>query len=206
MNDFQVTAFKWAGMQPIVTGAVIFLLGLVYNFQGFRMFRFLMAISAGAIAFLIPWMVDLHSTFPTTIVALALAALAVLGTILRHKPSVALVNVVTFAALAHYLCQQLGFNPTVVWIGSGLGALFGALFLWVDFEAASVVLTAVHGAILMVLGFVALTSEILPSLGGTFRTWASSQSLVVPVLIGMLVVTGYSYQVLNKRGDMRSGV
>ncbi len=70
----------------------------------------------------------------------------------------------------------------------------------------TVVLTTLQGTVLMIIGFVGAAGELVPSVGSTFREWADAQSLMVPFLVLMLFVTGYSYQSSAQRGCIISRV
>ena len=68
-----------------------------------------------------------------------------------------------------------------------------------------IVVTILQGAGLLVVGFVGVTCELVPSLGLTFVEWADRLPLMVPVLMVMLCVLGYSVQYNAFNGDISSG-
>ena len=73
-------------------------------------------------------------------------------------------------------------------------------------EPMAILFTTLQGAGLTIVGFVGLSSTVLPTLGQTFRQMAGNNGLLVPVLIVMLTVTGYSYQASSRQGDIVSGL
>jgi hypothetical protein len=122
-------------------------------------------------------------------------------------PGVATVilNGLTWGVLGGYLATQVGVKGIPMWIAGGLLGSAGTVLALVCRESMAVILTSLHGASWMILGFAGLAAVLMPLVGATFKNWASSQSLVVPILLLMLVVTAYSFQANERQGDIRSG-
>ena len=125
---------------------------------------------------------------------------------LRERTSVLVICGGTWGVLGYYLAVQLHlpqFLPLAVFCLSGM---FGALFAHLSYRPMTVVLTSLQGTALIIVGFVGASLELAPSVGLTFRDWAEAQSLLVPILLFMLFVTGYSHQASAQRGSIISRV
>lgn len=208
MMDLQGNLFRWAAAQPALTGAVIFCLGLVYAFAGFRLFRFLLSVTCAGLGWLVGVVAaEMAHLTPELVGVSGLlgAGLGVAISIYREKPALFATAMATWGALAWYLALQLGLPRLTVFVLGGIGAGLGGLFSLLAYRGMRVVLSTLQGAVLLVVGWVSLSSSIAPSIGSTFRQWAGSQSLLVPVFLVMLFVTGYSFQAMRERGDIKSG-
>ncbi|MBU0637545.1 MAG: hypothetical protein KKB50_01670 [Planctomycetes bacterium] len=206
MSGFQSAFFNWVAVQPALTGLVVLALGLMYSFQGYRFFRALLVLSAGCLGWCVGWLLGEFAGSPAGVMGLVGAAASAGGALKWNRPAAIVVCGATCGVGGFYLAMQLGFKALVA---SGAGALtggLGLLFAWLCFRTMVVVLTTAQGAALLVLGFVGVTSSIMPSVGATFRAWAASQSLLVPILMAMLFVMGYSYQAMHQQGDICTGV
>ncbi len=208
MMDLQGNLFHWAAAQPALTGTLIFCLGLVYAFAGFRLFRFLLSVTCAGLGWLV-FVVGAEMThlMPDLVGVSGLlgAGIGVATSIYREKPALFATAVATWGALAWYLAVQLGLPQMIVFVFGGIGAGLGGVFSLLAYRGMRVVLSTLQGAVLLVVGWVSLTSAIAPSIGGTFRQWAAGQSLLVPGFLVMLFITGYSFQAMRERGDIKSG-
>ena len=185
---------------------VVLATGLLYAFHGFRAFRFLLGLSAGILGWLIGYIIGALFDVPTGIMEVSLGALFAALSATRERTAVLIICGGTWALMGHYLSIQLGlpgYVPLAVFL---LAGMFGALFAHLSYRPMTVVLTTLQGTVLMIIGFVGAAGELVPSVGSTFREWADAQSLMVPFLVLMLFVTGYSYQSSAQRGCIISRV
>lgn len=205
MLDVQDSLFRWAAAQPAATGLVLFGTGLVFGFFGFRMFSLLLSVSLAALGALAGLLAGDAAGLPVDMTAVTGALVGGLVAVSWRPGATALACGATWGLLGAYLLIQFGFKgwpvPTALLVCGGLGALFALLCP----RTMQVVLTTLQGATLLVVGFVAVSSQMLPSVGGTFRAWADDWSLLVPGLLAMVAITAYSYQAMNQQGDIRSG-
>lgn len=204
MYDFQRLIFDAASRWPEATSLVVMGAGLLYLLQGFRFARFLLPLTCVGGGLVVGAIVAGLTGLPPLGAIVFAGGLGVL-TLVRFGAALKLASAFTFGALAQYLAVQLGFGPHMV-IGIAAAGFAGGLYLyWVCRRSLSVLVTILQGAGLLVVGFVGLTSELTPSLGFTFQEWAERIPLMVPVLMTMLCVLGYSVQANAKRGDMETG-
>lgn len=205
MNDLQDMAFDWAVTQPALMGALLFGLGLLYGFQGFRFFRFLLVVTCGLLGAIGGGLLGDTGFAPTNVLALGMGVAGLILGSFWPRAAVYVACAMTWGLFGGYLAQQMGAGPMVV-RAFGLVALgLGALFVRLCYRAMQVILTTLQGAALLVLGFVALSNTLVPSIGNTFRAWADSSSCLTPIMLAMAFVTAYSYQSIQHRGDIRSG-
>jgi len=204
--DFQRMVFDWAAGQSGLTGLAIFAAGLLFAFCGFRTIRYLLALPAAGLGALLgaqAW--AFQAQLPTW---LFLGTGAVMGGVAAFavpRATVAVCSGATWGALGGYLAIQVGASAIPAAVTLGVCALAGVILALVSRSTMIVLFTTLQGAGLLVVGFVGLSSSVLPSLGHTFRALAQNQSLVVPMLLGMLSVTAFSYQSSSRQGDMFTG-
>lgn len=204
--DFQDIAFHWVASQPWSVGLMVLATGLLYAFHGFRVFRFLLGISAAGLGWAIGYILRVLFELPPGVMEVSLAALLAVMSASRERASVLIICGGSWAVLAYYLAAQMrlpGWLPLTVFL---LAGMFGALFAHLSYRPMTVVLTTLQGTVLMIVGFVGASSRLAPSVGLTFRDWADAQSLLVPIILLMLFVTAYSYQSSAQRGDIISRV
>lgn len=203
--DCQKLVFDWAASQPAVTGAAVLGAGLLYGFQGIRMIRFLiLPVCAGA-GCLLGLSISQWTPAPAWAAMTGVAILGVVLGLVAPRSATVLANGVTWAALGAYFASQLGMKEVGTLLTGGVLGLLGTVFAVLSREAAITLSTTLQGAALMVVGFVGLSSNVLPSLGTTFRRIAGDYSLVVPLLLTMLAITAYSIQASTRQGDLLSG-
>jgi len=204
MHDFQRLIFQSASHWSAASGLVLLLVGLLYLLQGFRFARFLLAVSCAGGGFLLGGLLA-GLTGLTPIIALigagGLGALA----LARQRVGLGMASTFTFGALAQYLAVQLGMRHDMVVVAAAVGAAAGLSLVWICHRPLPAVLTIVQGSVLLIVGFVGLTSALAPSLGLTFVDWAAHIPLMVPTLMVMLSVLGYSVQANAQQGDMEAG-
>ena len=205
MPKLQLELFRWAAGQPAMTGAVILAAGLVYGFFGFRLFRFLLGVTCALLGWMTGCVLGAAGGLPP--VAVGLLGALVLGAFSAkcEKPAVALASGTVWGMFTCYLGSQFGLPREVALIGAALVGGLGVFFSLVCYRTMRVVLTAMQGVALMVVGWVSFSTQLCPEIGVTFRAWAAGQALLVPVLMMMLFVTAYSYQVMHQQGDIKTG-
>lgn len=204
--DYQSLVFNWISLQGPATSLVVVALGALFSLHGFRFGRMLVALIGTLLGFFFGLLAGETLGLPVLALGLAIGGSLGLLSLARYRIGLALGSVATFGTLGYYLAYQLGMPAQVVpWFGL-LGAAGGLSGMWLYTRALPVVLTALHGAALLVIGGVGLASSVLPSMAATFVTWSASIGVLVPFMMTMLVVTGYAYQVNAAQGDMETGV
>ena len=205
MTTMQTDILLWAATQPAITGLVVFGLGVVYAFFGFRFFQFLLAVSCAMLGWLVAAVVATAAGISPTEPGIA-AALVLGGASFKwQKPAAAFAAAGTWTLLTAYLAGQVGLPSTGVLVVAVLGGGLGLLFAILSFRTMVVVVTTMQGVVLMAVGWVTLASRLVPSIGGTFRCWANSQALVLPIFLAMLFATAFSYQAMHRQGDIKTG-
>ena len=204
MHDLQGLIFRSASHWPGATALVVLSVGLLYTLQGFRFARFLLAVSCAGGGFALGTILAALLNLPPIVPIITAAGLGA-GALARSRLAVPLASAFTLAALAQYLAAQLHQSPTVVWIAGGLGLPAGFSLKWVCRRTLPILVTIVQGAGLLVLGFVGITNAVVPSLGETFVDCAARYALLVPGLMLILCVLGYSVQANALQGDIESG-
>jgi hypothetical protein len=179
--------------------------GVVYAFFGFRLFRFLLAISCGGLGYLAGAIATQYVDVPELYLCAAGAVLFCVIAAKWERVGVVISAAATWALLGGYLSMQLGIPRTGIWITMGVTGLLGMLFALLCYRTTTVVLTTLQGVVIMIVGFVTVSTKFLPAIGTTFTRWANSQSLLVPVFLIMLFAAAYSYQTMHQQGDIRTG-
>lgn len=205
MPDFQHVLFRWAESQPLANGAIFLIIGILCGFHGFRVFTLILAASTGFVGWLVGAIaagMAQVSTFAGGAVGAVLLAILALR---KPKPAIAINCALTYGLLGIYLTHQLGISRDLSWALAGAATLAGLVFALLNTDTMAVVLTTLQGSVLIVLGFVSVSNAAFPSVGNTFVDWSSSQGLVVPIFLGMIVTAAYAYQSSQKQGDIRAG-
>lgn len=203
---FQKLVFDWAASQSAITGAAVLGAGLVYGLFGLRGIRFLLPLPTAGIGCLLGWLAASYGNLP---VIPCLGGGSLLGLILGiacPRGSTIIVGGATWAALAGYLTNRFGAPDPITLGAMTLFGIGGLVLTAVSRAAMTVLFTTLQGAGLVVVGFVALASDAIPSLGHTFRAMANGHAILVPILLGMVCVTAYSYQASARRGDLFTGM
>ncbi len=204
MNDVQGLIFRDATQWSGGTALIVLGLGLLYLLQGFRFARFLVPLTCGFGGFLVGHLACEVGGFPN-IVALAAALIPAAIAVARYRKGLACASGLVFGTFAFYLSQQLGLiGDTPPMVGAG-GFVLGVALIWVCPRVLPIVVTMLAGAELLIVAFVAVTSNAAPSLGLTFQDWAAAHGLLVPGFILMLCTLGYSVQANARQGDMETG-
>lgn len=204
MYDPQSLIFRSAASWSVGTALVVLAVGLLYTLQGFRFARFLLALSCASGGLLFGGFAGVLFGHPVTGALFAAAALAVVA-LTRRRVSLALASAFTFGTVGQYLGVQLGLRPDMSWVVGGLGAAAGLSLVWLYRRTLPIIVTTVQGSGLLVVGFVALATAVAPTLGQTFVEWASRIPLMVPALMLMLCIVGYSFQANARQGNIETG-
>jgi hypothetical protein len=125
--------------------------------------------------------------------------------LLRFRLALMVSSAFTFGALAQYLAVQLGMRPHMSPFVGAVGLVVGFSLIWVCRRSLPILVTMILGAGLLVLGFVGCSAAVVPSLGLTFIDWSSRLALLVPAVLTMLCVLGYSVQSNAYQGDVETG-
>lgn len=204
--DYQELVFGWVLRQHWAAALVLTGAGMVYAFQGYRLFRFLLCISAGVVGWLAGQIAGITLDFPPLISGACTAGIALVASLQYEKSTVVLINAGTWGLLGHYIGLKCGIPSfgalALLVVAGGVGALLSHISL----PKMRLALTTLQGVMLIVIGLVGVSQNVMPTVSSTFRDWSSGQSLLVPALLGMLAVIAYSIQSNSMRGDMRSGV
>lgn len=205
MPDIQRELFRWAVAQPGAVGMALFGLGLLYAFLGFRFHTALLGLTCGFVGSVVGLAVGQIADLDSTIGLLAGTGIGVSLLFINRLIATVVATAAVWGTLGYYILYQFGMEPPTLTIAALALMVLGGGFACVCKRSAQAVLTSMQGVALMVVGWVGLASAIMPSVGQTFVDWASSWSLLVPFVMVMLFVTGYSYQSMNLRGDIQTG-
>lgn len=205
MAHYQKLLLDWVAHQSVLTGLVILLAGLVAGFYGFRMLRLLLTLFCGIVGWLVGLAVSEHLNLPPAIAAPVGAGVIGLAALAAPRVAAVAASTLTWAALGGYLAGQIGLEGILIWLALGVCGGIGLLQSLLFRRGMNVVFTSLLGATLMLMGFVGIGDAIVPALGSTFRSLAGSWPLLMPVLLAMIATTSYSYQALERRGDIQTG-
>lgn len=204
MHDVQDLIFRSAAHWSAGTSLAVLALGLLYTLQGFRFARLLIPLlCAGGGLVAGGLLVGLFDLPPSAV--FIPAALAGLFALLHFRRGLALASAFAGAALLSYLTSRIGVGPRAALAAAGGGLVCGYALIWVCRRSLPILVTIVPGAGLLVAGFVGITSFLAPSLGLTFIEWSARIPLLVPALMLMLCILGYSVQANAMQGDIETG-
>jgi hypothetical protein len=203
--DFQSVLLRWAQEQSAVTSLVAAAAGLLLALQGFRFARTIIALtSAGAGLLTGAFGAQLGHLEPFLPAAAGASVFGLIG-LLRYRVGLGIASSLVFGLLTNYLCYQLGLWPNGSIVPFSSGAVGGFIVCALGRRSLPIILSTLEGGALLIAGFVGLCSAALPSLGATFVSTADRVALMVPTLLLMLFVTGYSIQLNARQGDVRAG-
>ncbi len=205
MAQYQQTVLGWMATQPWFTGAVVFAVGLLSAFYGFRMARLLLPGACAAAAWVTGDFIARAAGLPEVYVTPAFTAAVAVLAIAWPRVATTLGGGVIWGVLAAYVLGQFGLKGLPVLIGLGFCACAGAVLAIVCRQSSTVLLTSVLGGSLMIAGFVGLASTFVPTLSTTFCGYAREWPLSVPVILTMLVTMAYSCQANWRQGDLCTG-
>jgi hypothetical protein len=205
LEHYQHAILVWVASQAGLTGAVIFAAGLLSAFHGVRMLRIVLPVVCAELGYALALALAAWAELAPLPVVAAFVVLSVVVALLRPRAAAVLASGITWALLGAFLAAQLGFKGLVVWATLALLGGMGTLLTVVSRPTMTILLTSLHGAAGMIVGFVGIAATVMPVVSDTFRSWADEQSLVIPVVLAMLVTAGYSCQANGMRGDLRVG-
>lgn len=205
MPNYQKILLDWIAGQSGLTGLVVLGAGLLFAFFGFRVVRLLLVLLLAGLAYWGAAVLAPMMELPQMIVSVAAAVVCGAMVLAWPKQAAILAHAVTWAGAGAYLARQCGLNPPWLWVVLGLSGCAGLVLGLLSRRFMAVLLTSLHGSALVLLGFVGIATAVLPAVGETVRRFAGGQSLLLPVLVAMVATTGYSYQAMVQRGDMRMG-
>lgn len=205
MQDFQDLAFRWAQTQSPATALAMMGIGLLFSLQGFRFARVLFALTTGIAGYVLGEVLAVVLKVPPFPIATALAGLMGCVAMVSYRLGMVLSSTFVFSLLAQYLVARFSANPSNLLFALVFGAALGMSLRWVCLRSLPIILTDLQGAVLLIVGFVGVSANLAPSLAVTFTGWARSIPLMIPVLIVMLFVLGYSVQANQKQGDTMTG-
>jgi hypothetical protein len=201
----QTALFDWASSQTGATGLVIFLAGMLYAFAGARMFVPLLSASNALLVFVLGQSLARAWGIPPLVAAGFPAAVALFASAKWPSAGLTIGAGVTWGLLARYLLERIGLGGVGSAVIVTLAGLIGSAMALLCTRTMRVIHMTLHGAVLIMLGFVALSSAVFPTLGTTFLWLAADWSFMIPILLAMVFTTAYSYQSMILRGDIRTG-
>lgn len=204
MHDIQSLIFQKVTYLPDASSLVILALGLLCVLQGFRFARFLVALICAGGGFLVGSLTASSTGMPPLVAGVTAIGLCGLA-IFRFRAGLVIAAAFTGGALLFFLAEQLGARPNTVLTSGAVGLATGFSLIWVCPRSLPMLLTIVHGAGLLIVAFVAVTSALAPSLGVTFCDWATTYPLMTPAFMLMLCTLGYSVQANARQGAMETG-
>lgn len=179
--------------------------GLLLALQGFRFARILIALTAAGAGILAGALGAQIGHVPVAGPA-ALGALLFGGiALLRYRIGLGIASALMFGLVLDFLAVQLAITTPGSSVPFACGAVVGAAMLGLLGRTLPIIVTTLEGSVLLLIGFVGLCSALLPSLGNTFVATADRIALMVPTLLLMLFITGYSVQFNARQGDVRVG-
>jgi len=190
------------------TAAVVFIIGLLYALQGFRFARVLLAISCAAAGWILgSGIAGLVASFGIPPFGPRLAGAVILGIqpLIHYRVGVIVASMCTFAFIAFDLAVKVLDVPEIAPLAAIGGSILGGTFYWLHRRCLPLLLTAIHGSLLVLLGFVGLSSSVLPELADTFVSCARDWPLMLPVLLTIVCITGYTVQRNAYQGDIVVG-
>ncbi|MDX2197358.1 MAG: hypothetical protein SF069_00125 [Phycisphaerae bacterium] len=206
MVNYQTQVLAWVSQQGGATGIAVFMLGFAYAFYGNKMLPGLLAICCAGIGWVGGMVLGELGHFPGPVAAaLAMIAFAAIGA-MRPRIGVAIGATVVAAVLGAYCTNLFGAPPQVSLATIGVGAVLGLTLSFLAPRTVPLLLTTVLGTALLLIGFVGAATQFLPDIGQTLREWSATYAAVFPMLGGMLAVAAYSFQSMQQRGDMMTGV
>jgi hypothetical protein len=205
MTDYQDFAFHWAASQTSLTALVIIGIGLLFALQGFRFARPLFALTSATAGFLLGILIGEALKTPAFPISAGMAGVLGAAGLVRYRLGIVISSTLVFSVLSQYLVSRFSNNPSNLLFALVFGAALGMSLRWICMRSLPIIVTVIQGAALMVVGFVGVADNMAPSLANTFTDWARTIPLMVPVLMTMLFVLGWSVQANQQQGDMQTG-
>jgi hypothetical protein len=197
--------FTWVASQSGLTGAVLLALGLAAAFYGVRLLRLLLPLISAELGYALAILLANWTGWAAFVIVPVAIVLSGTAALARPRVAAVVASGATWGLLGAFLTAHLGFDGLAIWLCALVFGAAGAILAVVSPATMTVLLTSLHGAAWIILGFVGLAASILPVVCSTFQSWVGDEPLVIPVLLAMLVTTAYSCQINNLRGDLRVG-
>lgn len=204
MYDYQEIVLQWAMTQGAAASLLVLALGLCYGLHGYRFLRPLLAMSAGMLGLVFGAALAEALGLVGGLAPLAAVAAGVLA-LSNRKLGLTLCAIGVFASLGYYIFYQLDMPPQFTLGACAIGAGLGLMQVRIAPRTTPLVLTSLIGAVTIVAGFVGAAAGMYPALAETFVAWSSRWSLLLPVMLFMLFITGMAFQANAMQGDMQSG-
>ena len=196
---------RWAGEQSAIAGLIMLVGGLFLLMQGFRFGKFVLMLGSAAVGYGLGGVLGAVFGLPPALASIGSAALLGLLAVSHYRFGLGVVSIATFAAALFLFCDQLNAGRSGCMLGLLIGAGFGFTLLWVMVGSLTALVTSINGASLAVLGFVAMSSTILPGMGKAFVESAIELPLLIPALIAVVTITGFTYQSNALQGSIVTG-
>lgn len=210
MHTYQAEVFRWAALQGGLSGLAIFGFGIAYAFFGRKLFSGLLPLACAAIGWLAGSIVAAATaaanTDPSPAPSAMLMALLALIAIYWKKFGTSLAGGIVGAACGAYFGNLFEAPREVTLALFVAGAILSTVGSLLCPRTMPLLLTTLLGTALLLIGFVATSTAFVPALGGTFRDMATGQAFVIPIIALMVFVGGYSFQSMQARGDMVTGL
>ena len=195
----------WVAGQAGLTGAILFAAGLLLAFYGYRLLRVSLPLICAELGYAVGVTLSPWTGWTMLIVVPLLIMLSGTTALVRPRAAAVVASGATWTFLGAFLASRLGLSGFAMWSLATLLGIAGTGLMLVSRASMTVLLTSIHGAAWIMVGFVGLTASLLPVVCTTFQVWADTERLVIPVLLAMLVTTAYTCQVNGLRGDLRVG-
>ncbi|MBI3720935.1 MAG: hypothetical protein HY248_00150 [Fimbriimonas ginsengisoli] len=195
----------WAAGQSALAGLIMLGGGIFLLLNGFRFAKFVLMLTGAAVGFAVGSVLGVALGTSAFLAGIVSAALLGLCAVRTFRFGLGITAAATFALTLFLFCDLLGAGRSACMIGALAGAGFGIALLWVMVGSLTALVTAINGSSLALLGFVATANTVLPSMGQTFVDTATSVPLILPVLVAMAVVTGFTYQSNMMQGSIVTG-
>lgn len=190
--------------QPGTTGLVIFAVGVIYGFHGFRLFTPLLGLTWAGLGALVGLILSSTLALPPIPTVAGVALVCAVAAFNAHRGAAVGACAAVWGLLGWYLAEQLGGELMVRIVCAGSAGLLGGLFAFLCYRTMTVLLTTMQGAVLMVIGMIGVSNAYLPTFGTTFLTMADRIGVLGPAMVLVVTVTGYSYQAVQRQGDVRT--
>jgi len=191
--------------QAGLTGAVLVAAGLAAAFYGVRLLKLLVPLICAELGYALAVGLATWAGWAAFVIVPLLIVLSGTAALARPRVAAVVASGATWGLLGAFLAAEVGLGGFAMWSCALLLGLTGTVLAVVSPATMNVLLTSLHGAAWIIVGFVGLAASLMPVVCTTFQAWADDQPLVIPVLLAMLVTTAYSCQVNSLRGDLRVG-
>jgi hypothetical protein len=205
VSTLQDQILRWIALQPASVGLLIFGIGLLFGFEGWRFYRFLLGAILGGLGYIAGALAGSMGQMPEVGAGIGGLGIGVLIAWRGPRISETLGATGIFAIFGWYLAQQFGFPGSWPLACAAILAGIGAMLANVSRRTMPMLITTMIGGFLMMVGVVGLTATYIPSFSSTFRDFAHAWPLVGPIMVAMAIAMSYAYQSNHKQGSITSG-